>query len=245
MLIEVAAKAVSAILNTRMQELLKVVGRESQNGFTVGRGCPDSSFSLRCALQVLREHGETTWVAFIDLVKAFDSVDREAMCAILLKYGAPETLVSVVRAMHNDVRVKMVAGEDAIEFTSSLGVLQGAAASPVLFLFVIAAWFETMDWPDRAIAFRSSDGHGKPVSEVFGDKEMRGQGESLHRMPTRWPAWVRSRLASRITIVPRPKSSTLVSNWYSVRYQAKMPKSVSPSWRGSSTAVTTNESIAV
>ena len=35
--------------------------------------------------------------------------------------------------------MRMEAGEDHSEFDSSLGVLQGAAASPVLFLFVIAA----------------------------------------------------------------------------------------------------------
>jgi len=158
MLLEAAAKVVSAIINARLQKLLAAVGRESQAGFTNGRGCPDSSFSLKNVLQSLREHGQESWVCFIDLVKAFDSIDRGALCDILLRYGAPPALVRVIEGLHKEVNVRMEMGEDFEEFTSSLGVLQGAAASPVLFLFVIAAWFETVEWPDPPVVLRSYDG---------------------------------------------------------------------------------------
>jgi hypothetical protein len=80
------------------------------------------------------------------------------MCDVLSKYGAPPALVRVVKGLHAEVRVRMEAGEDHNEFDSSLGVLQGAAASPVLFLFVIAAWFETVEWPDKAIQIAWYDG---------------------------------------------------------------------------------------
>ena len=102
-------------------------------------------------------------------MKAFDSVDREAMCAILLKYGCPAPLVNVVRAMHDRVIVRMVEGDDTVEFLSTLGVLQGAAASPVLFLFVIQAWFETMEWPSRDIVLKTNDGAGER-HETLGGK---------------------------------------------------------------------------
>eukprot|EP00937_MAST-01D_sp_MAST-1D-sp2_P002695 g2695.t1 len=168
MLIEVGMKVLSALVNDRLQVLLRKVGRESQNGFTNGGGCADSSFCLRSILQTLREHGHTAWVCFIDLVKAFDSVDRKAMCAILLKYGCPASLVNVVRAMHDKVIVRMEEGDDAVEFLSTLGVLQGAAASPVLFLFVIQAWFETMQWPSPDIVFKTSDGRGERHEKADG-----------------------------------------------------------------------------
>ena len=154
-LLEVALKILSAIVNKRLQSLLVAVGRESQNGFTANRGTVDSSFCLRSTLQILREHGLESWVAFIDLVKAFDSVDREALCSVLARYGAPPPLVNVVRAMHAKVIVRMVDGVDEVEFASGIGVLQGAAASPVLFLFMISAWFETCNWPEDAIVLRT------------------------------------------------------------------------------------------
>ena len=171
-LIEVAQKATSALLATRLQILLAACDFGSQAGFTVGRGCPDSSFSLKCILHQLRQMGQETWVVFIDLVKAFDSVDREAMCDILGRYGAPPKLVGVVRGMHRQTRMKMFSGEEEFEFESKIGVLQGAAASPVIFLFVIAAWFETMKWPTAPILVRSNDGANQQPSKDIGNRRV-------------------------------------------------------------------------
>lgn len=173
MLLDVVSKVISALINRRLQELLVVHGRESQNGFTDGRGCRDSSFALRLALQTLREHGNTSWVAFIDLVKAFDSVDREAMCDVLLRYGAPESLVRVVRAMHEKVIVVLKSGDAEERFDSTLGVIQGAAASPTLFLFMIAAWLESADWKGEAIPVKSASQPGDTRTRASLDKDGR------------------------------------------------------------------------
>ena len=54
------------------------------------RGCSDGSFALRMALQKRREHGLGTYVLFVDLVKAFDSVDRDGMVEVLRKFGVPD-----------------------------------------------------------------------------------------------------------------------------------------------------------
>ena len=42
----------------------------SQNGFSSGRGCADGSFCIRQALKKRREHGQESWVLFVDLVNA-------------------------------------------------------------------------------------------------------------------------------------------------------------------------------
>ena len=171
MLLDVVSKAMSALINRRLQELLRVHGRESQNGFTDGRGCRDSSFALRLALQTLREHGCTSHVAFIDLVKAFDSVDRTAMCDVLLRYGAPESLVRVIRAMHEEVIVVLKAGGAEERFESKLGVIQGAAASPTLFLFMISAWLESADWKGEPIELKSASKPGDKQPRASADKK--------------------------------------------------------------------------
>ncbi len=41
------------------------------------------------ALQKCHEHGLGTWAAFIDLVKAFDSVPRDGLSVVLEKFGIP------------------------------------------------------------------------------------------------------------------------------------------------------------
>jgi hypothetical protein len=45
-----------------------------------GQGCADATFTLKTALQTLREHDQESWVLFVDLVKAYDTVNtRNAM----------------------------------------------------------------------------------------------------------------------------------------------------------------------
>ena len=79
MLLGAFSKPVSMIIANRLDRVLKEEGLEAQNGFTGGRGCSDGSFSLRQALKRRREHGLESWVLFVDLVKAFDSVPRDVL----------------------------------------------------------------------------------------------------------------------------------------------------------------------
>ena len=89
LIIEAAAKLMSAILNARLQRLAKDIGASERSGFMIGRGTSDSSFTLRTLLATRREFGHTTWVAFLDFVQAFDSVHRETLFEVLRRYGCP------------------------------------------------------------------------------------------------------------------------------------------------------------
>ena len=66
------------------------------------------------ALLKRREHWLGSWVLFVDLVKAFNSVDRSLLLAILGKFGVPDHLVvCLIGALHTDVRVKLQVGSVA------------------------------------------------------------------------------------------------------------------------------------
>ncbi len=69
-------------------------GHEDQNGFRPERGTRDGIFSLKMALQKRKVYGLSTWVVFIDLVTAFDTVPREALFIVLNKYRLPDVFVS-------------------------------------------------------------------------------------------------------------------------------------------------------
>ena len=43
---------------------------------------------------------------FIDLVKAFDRVPRELLWDVMLRYGVPPKIVSLLRALHATVQVQ-------------------------------------------------------------------------------------------------------------------------------------------
>jgi hypothetical protein len=70
---------VSLIAPTRLANRIRGLGVEEQGGSTPGKGCADATFTLKTALQTLREHGQESWVLFIDLVKAYGAVNREML----------------------------------------------------------------------------------------------------------------------------------------------------------------------
>ena len=93
------------------------------------------------------EQNLETWALFKDLVKAFDSVSREALCAVLRRFGLPDHFVNVVIRLHEKAKIKVKVGEVESEMESSIGVRQGSCEGPVLFLFIMQAAMETMKWP--------------------------------------------------------------------------------------------------
>ncbi len=48
-------------------------------------------------LQDLRAAHQDTLVLFVDIVKAFDSVNREMLWKILEKYGIPEKTIATIK----------------------------------------------------------------------------------------------------------------------------------------------------
>ena len=101
MLLEVAYKIVGNLLLARLKPIKEGLPHEPQCGFRPERGCTDATFSLKQALRKRREHGLESWALFIDLVKAFDRVPRELLWEVLLRYGVPPKLVSLLRALHD------------------------------------------------------------------------------------------------------------------------------------------------
>jgi hypothetical protein len=85
-LLDVASKVMSSIFVKRMQGVLQECGLESQSGFTPDRGTIDGLFSVFVALQKRKEHNLDSWILFVDLVKAFDSVPRAALFAVLRRF---------------------------------------------------------------------------------------------------------------------------------------------------------------
>jgi hypothetical protein len=145
MLLDAASKIISMVINSRLQKLLKEEGMEEQNGFSGGRGCSDGSFCIRQALKKRREHGQESWVLFVDLVKAFDSVPRDVLFSVLTKFGVPPHLVSVIKRMNTDLKVTLDLNGEPVAVPCTVGVKQGCPLSPTLFLFVMQACLESLE----------------------------------------------------------------------------------------------------
>ena len=151
MLLEVAYKIIAILLLARLQPIAEGLDHESQCGFRPGRGCVDAVFTIKLALKKRQEHGLETWVLFLDLVKAFDRVPRELLWTILLKFGVPQKLVTLLKSLHEHVYVKFKVDNVTHVITCIIGVKQGDILGPTLFTFFMAAvmitWRMTYDGP--------------------------------------------------------------------------------------------------
>ena len=124
-LLEVVGKVFAKIIQRRLQVLVEDVVTDSQCGFRSSRGCADMvTLISRPQYQLL----------FVDLRKAYDSVPQSAMWLALQKYGIPDTIVDLVRGLHEHMEATVsVAGESA-QIQVSNGLWQGCVLAPTLFL---------------------------------------------------------------------------------------------------------------
>ena len=108
------------------------------------------------ALQKRHEHNQDSWAVFVDLVKAFDTVDRDGMVAVLKKLGVPNHFCEIITRLHTGCQVKLKVGDSDIQFDSTIGVKQGDNLAPILFLVVMQAVMETLEpiWPAEKLEFR-------------------------------------------------------------------------------------------
>ena len=95
-----------------MNDHLEKNGLQEQAGFMKDRGCSDATATLKMTLQNLRAANQDTFVLFVDIVKAFDSVNRDMLWKILEKYGIPEKTIQTIKKMYTDINIK-ISIEDA------------------------------------------------------------------------------------------------------------------------------------
>ncbi len=97
---ETTAKLISTITAKRLLDHLNDIGAHTRFGHI---GCLEALHSLRDLLITRRHHGNETYVLFIDLLKAFDSIDQNDMLKMLEKNGIPQMLLDVIKKMYNNV----------------------------------------------------------------------------------------------------------------------------------------------
>jgi hypothetical protein len=135
----------SAALNKRLLKILPKHGFETQCGSQKARGCQDALFVLRSALETRRQHDLPTWALFVDLVKAFNTVNHELLFPLLERHRAPKPPVDAVWRMHTDMNVKLQIGKEEDNMPCMVGVQQGNKMAPILFIFVMQAFSETLE----------------------------------------------------------------------------------------------------
>ena len=125
--------------------MIKKHGVKYQFGSFPKVGCQDRKFTIKTILHLCHNHNLPTWVAFSDLVKAFDTSNHKFMVMILSKYGFPPNLFDAIARMYKYSVVKLVISEFETTIEFKVGVKQGDSVPPVLFLFIVMTFPKTLE----------------------------------------------------------------------------------------------------
>ena len=133
-----ALKLMERILDARVMHIVESKIGENQLRFRKGRGTDDGLFTIRQLIENMREFRKDVAFGFIDLEKAFDTVPRELAFAVMRWVEDGEADVRMVEEMYKETTAMVRAERETSEqFGVGVGLRQGSALSPLLFIMVM------------------------------------------------------------------------------------------------------------
>jgi len=133
-LIAIAGKVFAVLLMLRILSVANKKLLEAQSGFRPERGTPDEIFVIRQLLERCRDYKVPLSLCFVDISKAYDSVDRPSLIQVLPHYDVPCKVARLVEALYDDTKCQVrVGGQLSEAFEVKTGVRQGCPLSSLLF----------------------------------------------------------------------------------------------------------------
>ncbi|VDN32623.1 unnamed protein product [Dibothriocephalus latus] len=113
---------------------------ESQYGFRRNRGTADMTFAARQLQEKCQEVHTHLYATFVNLTKAFDTVNRDGLLKIMHKFGCPDHLIQMVRQLHDGMMARVTEDGTVSEaFAVTNGMKQGCVLAPTLFSIMFSA----------------------------------------------------------------------------------------------------------
>jgi hypothetical protein len=165
-LLEVMWKVCSAIINKRLQQ--SITFHEALHGFCKEHGTGTATLDAKLQMQLAHIRGIPLYQIFLDLSKAYDTMNRERTITILQAYGVGERVIRLLTNFWNSLTVvARQQGYYGRPFKAERGTTQGDIVSPTIFNVLVDAvireWFVRLDHEnlsDKVTAvFYADDGH--------------------------------------------------------------------------------------
>ena len=144
---------------------------ETQCGGRPQRGCVDQLFALRLLQEQAYARRVPLFAVFIDLAKAFDSLDRALLFDMLASCGFSESVVRIFRSMYSQTTCAVRRGRTVGDsFPTSIGIQQGCISGSWCFnLFLHFALEPILDELAELgveLRMRASDGRHLDAREL-------------------------------------------------------------------------------
>ena len=145
-----AGKVLLKIVATRLSAYCEARNLlpEEQWGFCPHRSTTDMMFAVRRLQEVGKKTCVPLFLCFIDLQKAYDSVDRTLLWKVFARFGVPPQMMEVIRQFHDGMRA-CVPNDDRRRsewFEVAQGLRQGCVLSSLLVnVFLSAILFVALE----------------------------------------------------------------------------------------------------
>ena len=105
-LVAYAGKVLLKIVATRLSAYCEARNllQKEQCGFRPHRSATDTMFAVRRLQEFGRKARVPLFLCFIDLQKAYDSVDHTLLCQVLASSRVPPQIIEVIREFHDGMR---------------------------------------------------------------------------------------------------------------------------------------------
>jgi Reverse transcriptase (RNA-dependent DNA polymerase) len=165
-LLETIYKLVSAIINNRLKE--KIQFHDAVHGFRQARGTGTAIIRAKLHMQFAQRTTAPLYLCFMDLRKAYDTLNRQRTLEILKGYGVGKNVLKFIETIWDwDEMTPKQAGFYGKPFKASRGVRQGDVLSPMIFNLVVDAIIREAEHQRRETATNPNTETRDPASETI------------------------------------------------------------------------------
>ncbi|KAK6731323.1 hypothetical protein RB195_007659 [Necator americanus] len=145
---------VSALPSSEPGKIEKVLDEGQpceQAGFRKGFSTIDHIHTVSKLIEISREYKMPLCLTFIDLKKAFDSVETEAVVEALDNQGVPTQYIKVLRELYSNFTTGISPFYKNIIIDVKRGVRQGDTISPKIFTATLENAMRKLEWDDMGV----------------------------------------------------------------------------------------------
>ncbi|KAK6745869.1 hypothetical protein RB195_012155 [Necator americanus] len=150
-LLSVIYKLFTRVILNRIEKVLDEGQPCEQAGFRKGFSTIDHIHTVSKLIEVSREYKMPLCLTFIDLKKAFDSVETEAVVEALDNQGVPTQYIKVLRELHSNFTTGISPFYKNIIIDVKRGVRQGDTISPKIFTATLENAMRKLEWDDMGV----------------------------------------------------------------------------------------------